>query len=237
MKTVLIQNAYKSGLPDRDSELLDCLYHNSRIGFDEFYLMADSGFVVKNISPSTRVPFSGIPSFSDILKLSSLPEMTGKLIIFSNSDIKLDSSILRLVSFMQDKDFCCISRYESDGRFHVNPKSSQDCWVYIGGKMPESLISQSDLRLGQLGVENRLANNFHSYGWRLYNPCLTVKNIHIDSQPKDYRPNIQSREHRVYGAYTFVLPCDISQVGKVDQKIEHLLYTVNLDRTYERMFT
>jgi hypothetical protein len=233
MKAALIANVFSSKNTNEHEIYELCLQRNVSLPFSHRHIFVESDVELALSTAYHAIQINNRPTFADFLDLASTNDLRGHLIVFANADIVLDRSIFDLGQLVDQGTVCCISRYERDGSMMVSAKSSQDCWVLRGHRLPNTLIAQARFFLGLLGAENRLANIFHSYGYKLFNPCFSIKNIHAGSSDSDYRPSLQSREKRLFGAYTYVHPCGVDQLASKEEKLEHALYTVPIDRAFE----
>ena len=203
-KKILIFQWFNCKDENRKQELIDCINHNLKIGFDEIIIYNDSvestfyGENIKNISTNARI------TYKDYIKVVDNPSNYGALVFFTNTDIKLDKKILTLEETIKERILVCLSRYENSGLLTDAPWCSQDVWVMLSQPIHLSVISQCDIPLGLPGCEIRFSEIIFNTGFLVFNPCLDIKNIHVHSNP-----NLHLDENRIYGAYLFTPPCTI----------------------------
>ena len=203
-KKILIFQWFNCKDETRKKELIECINHNLNIGFDEVIIHNDSvestfhGKNIKNISTNNRI------TYRDYIKVVNDPNNYGALVIFTNSDIKLDQKILILEESINEGTLICLSRYENNGLLTESPWCSQDVWVMLSQPIHMSVISQCDIPLGLPGCEIRFSEIIFNTGFVVFNPCLDIKNIHVHS---NQNPHLD--ENRMYGAYLFTPACTI----------------------------
>jgi hypothetical protein len=211
MKKILIFQWFDSTDALRKSELIDCIEHNLRLGFDNVIIFNDSvkpTFTGDNV---TNIEISGRLTYRNFIDVVREPRNFGAMICLTNTDIKLDKKIFELSPVLHPNLLISITRYETDGQLTDMPWCTQDTWVALSQPIPQSVLLQSDIPLGLPGCENRIAEIFFSAGFRVSNPCLDIKNVHVQT---DKRP--LNDENRLFGAYLFVPACTISDIGKTE---------------------
>lgn len=211
MKKILIFQWFNCKDAVRKNELVECIEHNLCLGFDNVVIFNDSvepsfsGRNVTNIETSARI------TYRDFIEVVNEPNNFGSMVCLTNTDIKLDKNIFEVSGILQPNLLLSISRYELDGRLADSPWCTQDTWIALSQPIPESVLWQSGIPLGLPGCENRFSELFFSAGFRVSNPCIDIKNIHVQSAKSVHRD-----ENRVFGAYLFVPACTINQVGKAE---------------------
>jgi len=100
--------------------------------------------------------------------------------IITNSDIYFDSTI-RILSQIDFTDTCiALSRHEADtGRLLVG-SNSQDSWIFQGKIRP---ISNIGFPMGINGCDVHLNWRLANAGYRLVNPCFSIKSLHVHNNP------------------------------------------------------
>lgn len=206
-KKILIFQWFNCKDETRKQELIDCINHNLKIGFDEIIIYNDSveytfyGENIKNISTNKRI------TYRDYIKVVNDPNNYGALVFFTNTDIKLDENILILDQVIKEKMLICLSRYENNGLLTDSPWCTQDVWVIISQPIHMSVMNQCDIPLGLPGCEIRFSEIIFNIGFLVFNPCLDIRNIHLHSNPN---PHLD--ENRMYGAYLFTPACTIEDI-------------------------
>ena len=191
----------------RKKEFIDCINHNLNIGFDEVIIFNDKvqpaffGDGIKNISSNTRL------TYRDYIDLVNDVSNYGSLIVLTNTDIKIDTNIFNLAEVMKPVDFICMSRYEENGVIATSPAFTQDTWAILSQPVHNSIIHQSSIPLGIPGCENRFSEILFTVGFRVYNPSLDIKNIHIHRVP-----SVHKNENRVFGTILTIPPCYVEDI-------------------------
>jgi hypothetical protein len=211
MKKILIFQWFNCKDAVRKSELVECVEHNLTLGFDNVIIFNDSvqpafdGSHVTNIDTNKRI------TYRDFVDVVNDPENFGAMVCLTNTDIKLDKNIVDVSRALQPNLLLSISRYELNGQLADSPWCTQDTWIALSQPIPESVVWQSGIPLGLPGCENRFSEIFFSAGFRVSNPCMDIKNIHVQSMKSVHRD-----ENRVFGAYLFIPACNINQVGTAE---------------------
>ena len=207
MKSILIFQWFNPTNKLRKDELIECIEHNLKIGFDEIIIFNDSiepqfhGKNIINININRRI------KFSDYVEIINQPEKFGAFVVLTNTDIKIDPNIFSLKNILSTKEIAVITRYQSNGQLADNPHCTQDVWVAISQPIHKSVIHQSQIPLGVPGCELRFAEIIFNSGFNVCNPSLSIKNIHIHSEN-----SIHLDANRIYGAYLFTPACHIEDV-------------------------
>jgi hypothetical protein len=209
MKKILIFQWFHCNDALRKDELVQCIEHNLELGFDNVIIFNDSvkpTFTGDNI---TNIEAGGRLTYHNFIDVMNEPRNFGAMVCLTNTDIKLDKRIFELSPMLDSNVLFSISRHEHDGQLTDLPWCSQDTWVALSQPVPQSVQLQSAIPLGMPGCENRIAEVFFSAGFRVFNPCLGIKNVHVHSEKSALRD-----ENRLFGAYLFVPACGIGDIGK-----------------------
>lgn len=207
MKSILVFQDFDCKDTARRAEFDNCIKHNLEAGFDEIILFNDSvsprhrGPRIKNIEGSRRI------TYRDFIDVVNDPNNLGSFVVLTNTDIKLDPAILNAASIIKPYDFLCWTRYESNGELPQKPWNTQDTWALLAQPVHNSIRFQSDIPLGMPGCEIRFAEIMFSAGYRVFNPSIDIKNIHVHSvlQPHEDK-------NRIYGAAVFTAPCTLEDI-------------------------
>lgn len=211
MKKILVFQRFDCKDSVRRAELIQCIEHNLQLGFDRVIIFNDSveaefgGDGVINIETDRRL------TYRDFIDIANDPTNFGSMVCLTNTDIKLDRNILDVSRILQPKLLLSMTRYEANGQLAELPWCTQDTWVILSQPMPDSVLFQSSIPLGMPGCENRFSELFFSAGFRVFNPCLDIKNVHVQSTRSVHRD-----ENKLFGAYLFVPSCTIGDVGKIE---------------------
>lgn len=93
--------------------------------------------------------------------------------IIANSDIIFDDSILHAETLKSDECYA-LSRYEEDGTLNDFNGYSQDAWIFNG--QPKGI--EANFTTAIKGCDNRLAYEIQKAGYKITNPCKTIKIHH-----------------------------------------------------------
>jgi len=207
MKKILLFQWFDCKNQSRKQELTECINHNIAIGFDEVIIFNDSvpphffGDKIKNVLSEHRI------TYRDYINIVNNPYYYGSLVVLTNTDIKLDKNIFKLSATLSPFDFICLSRYEANGEIAPEPQDTQDTWAIISQPMHQSVIHQSAIPLGMPGCETRFAEILFNIGYRVFNPSLDIKCLHVQKYP-----SVHKNENRIFGAILATWPCTIAQI-------------------------
>lgn len=203
----LFINYYKDKDPKRDEEIEECFWRNQQI-FDEIYVFDEcskdiGGSVVGRIRPSYRTLFEAANS-----KINSPDDIS----IIANSDIAFPDASLRLIETHLKPNMCfALTRWDTPTSVPpVNQMSgridewqirmnacSQDAWCFRG---PIKIPAYCDFYLGKPGCDNRIAWELLRVGYRVLNPCKSIKTYHHHmSQVRNH-----NQSERIMEPYYFV---------------------------------
>lgn len=136
--------------------------------------------------------------FSLINKISSQDDIN----IIINADIILTESIILVDSFNMEKTFLALTRWEIDKNGSIdflNRADSQDVWIFKG-----TVKINCDYSLGVIGCDNKIAYDFYSSGYRVINPSIDIKCLHLHNA--SYRNYMGDR---LPGPYHHIAPTKI----------------------------
>jgi hypothetical protein len=213
-KKILIFQLFNCKDEGRKKELEESARHNINVGFDEVIIFNDSvdpiffGEHIKNVSIDRRI------TYRDFIDIAGKEENFGSFVVLTNTDIKIDKALLSLAEIVKPIDFISLTRYEMNGALAESPAFTQDTWAMLSQPIHQSIIHQSSIPLGMPGCENRFSEIIFNMGFRVFNPCLDIKNQHIQKIP-----SIHKLEDKIFGAILTIPPCNIQQVvsGIVDE--------------------
>ena len=143
--------------------------------------------------------------------------------IIANNDIDFSTTFNHYnLAFLSKSDIYCLSRWEYDNViFRKEEGDSQDAWIFKGKPKPWKSCS---FFMGMPGCDNRIAYEFYSKGYRVFNPSKSIKTFHIHfSDKRTYTEN-----NRIQGNYLNVKPQYLieSVLVKFFMKIISKFYTV-----------
>lgn len=197
----------------RHDEILEVLLANLRLPFlEKIFLFCENG--VRPPISSPKFVFIDIVDrlkYSDILQFIRLYPFGDCVWILSNSDIILDASLLSATPYLQSGDLLALTRYELDGQLfsEVLPESSQDTWIFRSPLLDTIIPGEFSFELGINSCDNSFAARMYLAGYKVWNPCLSIKTIHVHAS--DYRTYSLRQEDRTPSPYLYPLECDAGQ--------------------------
>lgn len=176
----LFFNYYKS---DTRQEEIDFCFNKNKEVFDR---------VIK---------FEGRHSFEKIFSLTK--EFPNDINVFCNSDIYFPS--VELLHKIKPNECYALTRWNKLGsqiKF-FNRIDSQDSWVFRG------VIKnvKANFTSGMWGCDNRLLYEIQKAGYKILNPSLSIKSIHLHEV--DNRNYERTPENTVPQPYLTISPCSL----------------------------
>jgi hypothetical protein len=219
---VLFTPYYKAKQPGRQDELIYCLRRNIECReIEKIVLLIDDNHQPELGSP--KIEIVNLPSRATYLDWIELTEKkyADKISVLANTDIYFDASVsgLRELFSTNPKAFVTISRYEEEGSeqtLHKNPHWSQDVWAILGNyKLKDALKQSLKIPLGVPRCDNKIAYLFAIHGTKLYNPCYSVKTVHV--QQTNSREYDKHGDTTVLGGTAWVYPnTDVKQPSQIE---------------------
>lgn len=127
--------------------------------------------------------YNGRPTFSEYFK--DMAKFQDSINVLANLDIYFDETI-KLTQWLKEDVVYCLTRHEDDGKGNIQTFAqrngghpgewSQDAWVFTGSKIAEV---EANFHLGDRGCDNHLAYVLHILGYKLLNPALDIRAIHM----------------------------------------------------------
>jgi hypothetical protein len=178
---VWVSQYYESPSPLRQSEINRSLLHNLQLPWISLRLLAvdsNTGFntdYIYETLAATRLLFTDYLKIVD--RYSSY--QPNSIVILTNSDIELTQDIVEMLPWIQEHDVVCLSRHEhNEHRFKHPPEWLQDCWIMRAQNISPYLIRHSNFSLGIPGCDNHFAAIMHEAGFRIWNPCISIRTYH-----------------------------------------------------------
>lgn len=197
--------------------MLDCILRNLRLDCVSALSVVCENVRLKIDHPKVRLhSINRRATYSDLLRIvGQSPDVDATHFGLANTDILLPADIsLLLENLSESRMVAAISRHEASGSLHPMPKVSQDVWVFKRHVPPVALLDSCNYHLGIAGCEHLFAMALHTHGYDMWNPCFDCKVVHADPDPRVVFAK------RYYGAYLYVPPCRIADVGKVRPSLE-----------------
>lgn len=200
---VLIITFYYENDANRRSELLRAIRCNINNSFiNKIYILCESGeeFLNDLDAKIEIVKQNNRPKFHDLIKFANgFSQNIYKII--ANTDIYFDDTLAKAQK-IEDNQVFCLTRWDlkESGviEFYSNFKS-QDSWIFRN-TLPENI---GNYFLGVPGCDNRLAGELKNYGYKVNNPSLSIRSIHLHTTAKRTYHKILDR---VSGEYAYCLP-------------------------------
>lgn len=215
----LIVCYYPDKNEERDLENIAAISHNMNCkSIDEVILLLENNCSFPGeISSNTKTkPLNERPSFNSIIELGNNLAHEDDITVFCNTDIYFDDSI-RKVNSISENEIYALSRYELvDEHPQLFARyDSQDAWVYKG-KITDSSIGK--FYFGVPACDNVLVTEFKKAGYKVTNPCFSVKCYHLHaSNFRDYHIT----KNYVSGEKSYLIPESLnSSLTKEEQLIQ-----------------
>jgi hypothetical protein len=198
---ILFQNFYRDKNPKRNQELETCLVANCNNKFiEKVVLLIDGPHFPDHDHPKIR-PYlmTRRPTYSDIFYEINTEVPIGKIVAFANSDIFFDETIASASALRQDECFA-LSRWDvkGDKAIPFHRADSQDVWIF---RTPVIEV-EANFTPGVPGCDNRIARMLKDAGYKLINPCKSIKAYHLHEGGEH---NYSSKD-RVPGPYHLIQP-------------------------------
>jgi hypothetical protein len=188
MKKRLITYIWECSIDERDREIYDTLdkNYNSKL-FDEIFIFSESDIsdklkIYKNVN---IIKINHRPTFQFMFEYINVISNNEDINILANSDIFFDET-LKLIENINEDEFYCVTRHELDGNLFFekfnhevlgNYSVSQDVWIWRG----QFKAYDCDFFIGYPGCDNKLAYRIVVAGYKIKNPCLSLKCYHNHS--------------------------------------------------------
>lgn len=215
MRATLVYDVYTPKVEERKSEINECIISNFNIMFDHVVLFGESKNQTNYKSTFIHSGNGNRLKFSDFLEFINANRFAEGVAVLTNSDIKLDTKIIELTSDLEKNILLAISRYELSNELAENPSVTQDTWILKFQPIHFSAIAATQFFLGTPGCELRFAEALYAAGFTVYNPCLSIRNTHIQKTPSQHYP-----DERYFGAYIVTPPCYLEDIKNRDNSRE-----------------
>lgn len=223
MKIHVFTQFYRPKDEQRWSEVRECLAKNSiNPQIDVLHVLYEKEEDVQHIQVGPKVVLSPLAerlSYGTWLRLSQQLLEPGDVSLLINSDIYLDETLKVLrddhEQLVAHNVFIALTRYNPAGpvlRLNKDPHWTQDVWgVTVPAKpFPTALLQETAFNLGQPGCDNKIAYVMHSYGFRVANPCRTVRSVHLHAEETR---RYDERADKLIGLHAFVHPSATSSTA------------------------
>ena len=221
---ILVSTYYKSKNEERNKELEKCLYKNYENRYiEKIYLLNDKIYDLPFIDKKKKIiqyVINEDPTYklkyNDAIQFIN-EHLNNKICILSNSDIYFNNTLSKINNKIINNNFFALLRYDEDykgfkhifSRFNEPRNDAQDCWIF---RAPLDLpMNKLDFSLGTLGCDNMFATIVHESKINISNPSLDIIITHVHNSGIRTYDEID----RIYGKYTFLVPCKLGIIPKV----------------------
>lgn len=169
----------------RVSEYIYCLEQNLQNPvIENIIILEESPLPIQHDKIHT-IHIDQRPTYSEIFSFCN-KFLPASIVILANADIYYDSTLRHIQEVDLSGTMIALSRYEDPhhDRPIVGP-NSQDTWIL---KTPIN-IKNADYTQGVMGCDGKIAYHASNSGYKVYNPCYTIKSYHFhNSQVRHYDP-------------------------------------------------
>lgn len=214
----LIVNYFESENKERLNELQYCINANSNNPlFQKIILINDKDYDLSFIKFKEKILQVILLEEGKKMSYKIAIEFINKYLeseicILANTDIIFNNSIQLLNQFNLENKFIALSRYDPPN--FLAKEFSQDSWMFKSPLKIDTLECNFDF--GEKGCDGKIAYVMHKNGYRIINPCYSIKTIHVHKSK--YRT--YSKQYKIKHPYLWVLPCFINQTSKLKLKTE-----------------
>lgn len=194
----LITQYYRSENTQRQAEI-DCCLMKNLPWFDSIILLCPDKQPTISCEKIKVVPIAHRATYGDCFAVC-----TDGINVITNSDISFDGTI-NAARYLPIDEVWCLTRWEKGRLWEVC--YSQDAWVCRN----RPSIS-SDIPLGMLGCDNRIAFEIQQAGYRVKNPSKTIVSSH--HHKSNYRT--YSKTKKIPPPYLHLSPHHLWEEPKVE---------------------
>lgn len=215
----LFQSWYPESIPRRAEELRNCLQANLALAcVDQVCLLLERGAVPPLTHPKLR--FRAVttrPTYQDFFRWANeLCVDRHDITAIANSDIYFDQTLRLLVEELQPHQCSALSRWDvrADGTAVLFDRNdSQDVWVFRG---PVRKVV-ADYCVGIPRCDNRILFELRQAGYRVINPALTVRAMHLHAGLREEYPGELAGPF-VPGPYEYLYPHNLLSLPALMQR-------------------
>lgn len=199
----LFTTFYDEADPERDRELRGCLRRNcANPSIDRVWVLNEGGDL-SEFDGLREIPIEDRPRYGDFFEAINSHTGPDDINIVANADIYFPEDIGRIEHCLPDGVCFALTRYEvdEDGEARLHRKyGSQDTWIFRG-EVKQTV--DGEVPIGIPGCDARIAHELHRAGYRVKNPCLSIRTYHLhESARRTYQQTSEVR--RVAGPYRVV---------------------------------
>ena len=177
---------------ERTNELMTALIKNLESEFIEkvHLFVDDEESLIKLNDISTKINNNKIkiiqvghkPKYSDFFKYI-LDNLKESICMIINADIYLYECDVNLIELLKNNKLVyALTRHEHDMSHPLidNFEGSHDCYIFNSSYIDTNIISEHTNFYQNLpGIETHILKNFYDNGFKIFNPCIQIKIIHL----------------------------------------------------------
>lgn len=196
MNIHLLIDYYKNSRPERAAEIDFCITENiTSEEFDVVHVFGEDPLPIETI-PS-KVKYNAISerlTYKYYIEYANKNIPEGDIVVLSNADMFFDESILKVKEIDLSDKVLALTRFcPHHGHWvgekgelipYANQHRSQDVWVWKN-KVDLRKID-FNFHIGTLGCDNKVAYQFHSLGYQVWNPSYSIVCYHKHEERNDY---------------------------------------------------
>jgi hypothetical protein len=183
----LIQQYYEPSRAQRAREIKEALQKNIECDLiDKIILLNESKCVIPICEKVRQTVIGHRLTYLDVLTYVKSQVPSDTIVVISNSDIYMDSTLRLLYSIDLERKFLALLRYdvpESGEPKLFGPRpDSQDTWIFWSSSI-DFPISQEDFNFsfGVPGCDNAITVAMLRKKFGIYNPALSIRTYHLHS--------------------------------------------------------
>jgi hypothetical protein len=236
-RTWLIQQYFHHKSVRRSREIFQCLEKNISCPYIDNILLLNEEYY-SEIPNNNKIKIINHPhrlTYYDVFKKAIEIIPKNDILIFSNSDIYFDESLLNLwrIELEKRRLFLALLRWEEDGSIFGPRCDSQDSWICARNCLDFNITQEEyDFPFGKPGCDNAITTIMMKHKFLVVNPAYTIKTHHLHSSnlrnydPKDilYRP-----------IYVYVEPSAIHSLHVLKSFDEYSNIPINIKNNLQKL--
>ena len=182
----LIQQYYEPQKDRRAKEIKHCLDMNLQCRFvDRMILLNEKAYKLPESNKIEEVIIGHRLTYADVIRWvhENIPEDT--IVVFSNSDIYLDTTLRSVWSTNLEDKFLALLRWDVPEKGEATlfgPRAdSQDTWILSSTSVKKRKwdYKSLDFPFGKMGCDNAITVEMTRQKFLVVNPALTIKSYHV----------------------------------------------------------
>lgn len=212
-RTWLIQQFFRHPSARRCKEIRSCLEKNLENKYIDNILLLNEEVYPEIPTTNSKLRCIDYPhrlTYYDILKtaIDKIPKKD--YVLFANSDVYVDNTLINLWRIQLDERrmFIALLRWEEDGKIFGPRSDSQDLWIVSRNNLDFELSREDfDFPLGKPGCDNAITYEMMKRKFLIVNPAYTIKIHHLHSS--NIR-NYDIRDILYKPVFVYVEPCAVT---------------------------